>query len=156
MPYCCIKRKQKKNQLQSACCRCTVKSITKKSSIYMKIFLLWRKLSISKTIRVHAWSSKEVCELVPRIEQSHYPVWWGVSYDSITSLHFCEKCIKTAVRNYQQGILTNVVESLNQICSKIDHIYSNRSLHLHIKAKTMQQWLENHVPEFISCDHWPS
>ena len=24
------------------------------------------------------------------------------------------------------------------------------------KAKTMQQWLENHVPKFISSEHWPS
>ena len=24
------------------------------------------------------------------------------------------------------------------------------------KEKTMQQWLDNHVPKFISSDHWPS
>ena len=35
---------------QDACCRCVVKSVTKKSSLQMKTCLLWRKLSISKTI----------------------------------------------------------------------------------------------------------
>jgi hypothetical protein len=66
--------------------------------------------------RAYAQSSKEAHELMPSIKH-HYPVWWGVSYDVVTSLHFYEKGIKTAVRNYQQDILTNVVERLNQICS---------------------------------------
>ena len=35
-------------------------------------------------------------------------------YDSVTSLHFCEKDIKTAVQNDQQDSLTNIVEPLNQ------------------------------------------
>ena len=64
--------------------------------------------------RVNTWSSKEARKLVPRIERGHYPasvmVWWG----GITSLLFCEKGVKTAARNYQQDILTNVVEPLNQ------------------------------------------
>ena len=34
---------------------------------------------------------------------------------SVTSLHFYEKGIKTAVRNYQWDILTNLAEPLNQI-----------------------------------------
>ena len=51
--------------------------------------------------RVYARSSKEPCELVLGIERGHYPasvmVWWG----RVTSLHFCEKGIKTMARNYQ-------------------------------------------------------
>ena len=54
-----------------------------------------------------------ISELVPWMKQGHYPVWWRVSYDGVTSA----------------------------------------PAH---KAKTLQQWLENHVPEFISRDHWPS
>ena len=53
---------------------------------------------------------------------------------------------------YQVDILTNVVEPLNKLCSQIDQ---QDSAPAH-KTKTMQQWLENHVPEFISSDHWPS
>ena len=54
---------------------------------------------------VYEQSPKEARKLVPMIERGHYLVW---SYDGITSLHFCEKGIKTAVRNYQQEILINV------------------------------------------------
>ena len=62
-------------------------------------------------------------------------VWWGVYYDGITSLHFCEKGVKTVAKNYQQDILSNVVVPLNQTCSKIDYGYSSRALHLRIKPK---------------------
>jgi hypothetical protein len=34
-------------------------------------------------------------------------------------------------------------------------IFQQDSAPVH-EAKTMQQWFENHVPEFISSDHWPS
>ena len=68
--------------------------------------------------RVYARSSEEAHELVPRITWGHYPasvmVWWEVSYDGVISLHFCEKGIQTAARNYQWVILTNVVNPLNQ------------------------------------------
>jgi len=33
-------------------------------------------------------------------------------------------------------------------------IFQQDSAPVH-KAETMQQWLENHVPEFISSEHWP-
>lgn len=110
--------------------------------------------------RVYARSSKEASELVPRIERGHYPasvmVWWGVTYDGVTSLHFCEKGVKTAAKNYQRDILMNVVEPLNQTMFQNKHwIFQQDSAPAH-KAKTTQQWLENHVPEFISTDYWPS
>ena len=104
-----------------ACCRCAVKKVTKKSSLQMNKFLLWRKLENKQNDGVYAWSSKEAHKLVTGIDRGHYPVWWGVSYDGITSLHFCEKGVKIETRNYQQDILRNVEEPLNQIYSKIDH-----------------------------------
>ena len=68
--------------------------------------------------RVYSRSSKEASELVPRMKRGHYPalvmVWWGVCYDGVTSLHFCENGVKTAAKNYQRDILTNVVKTLNQ------------------------------------------
>ena len=64
--------------------------------------------------RVYARSSKEAHELVPGIKRGHYPasvmVWWN----GVNSLHICERGVKTVARNYQQDILTNVVESLNK------------------------------------------
>ena len=48
------------------------------------------------------------------------------------------------------------MEPQNQTCSKIDHGYSNRALHLEHKTETTQWWIKNHVPKFISGEHWPS
>jgi hypothetical protein len=79
-------------------------------------------------------------------------VWW----DGVTPLHFCEKGAKTVVRNYQWDILTNVVEPLNQtVFQNRPWIFQKDSAPVH-KVKTVQQWLKNHVPEFISSEHWPS
>ena len=65
--------------------------------------------------RAYARSSKEPRDLVPRIKRGHYPVLVIVWLGRRHSLHFCEKGVTTAARNYQQDILTNVVEPLNQI-----------------------------------------
>ena len=57
-------------------CRRTAKSVTKKimfTDENKKI--LWRKLSMSKKDRIYAQSSKKAHEVVPRIEQGHYPVF---------------------------------------------------------------------------------
>ena len=76
-------------------------------------------------------------------------------YDGITSLHFCEKGIKTDVRNYRD-ILTNVVEPLKQtIFQNRSWIFQQVSAPAH-KAKTTQQWLENHVTKLTSIEHWLS
>ena len=72
-------------------------------------------------------------------------VWLRVSYDGVISLHFCEKGIKTAARNYQRDILTNVVEPLNQI----DHGYSNRTLHLRIMPKLCNSGLKIMYPNLL-------
>ena len=60
------------------------------------------------------------------------------------------------MKNYQLDILTNVGELLNQtMFQNKPWIFQQDSVPAH-KAKTMQQWFENHVPECISGDHWPS
>ena len=90
---------------------------------------------------------------MPRIERGYYPasvmVWWV----GVTSLHFCEKGVKTVARNYQRDILTNVVEPLNQTMfqNKL-WIFQQDSAPAH-KTKTTQQWFENHVLTYISSDH---
>ena len=75
-------------------------------------------------------------------------VWWG----GITSLHFCEKGIKTAARNYQQDILTKVLEPLKQTMFQNRSWIFQQDIAPVYKVKTMQQWLENHIPKFISSD----
>jgi hypothetical protein len=60
------------------------------------------------------------------------------------------------VINYQQDVLTNIVEPQNQtIFENRPWIFQQDSAPVH-KAKTMQQQLEKHVPEIISSEHWPS
>ena len=125
-----------------------VKSVTKKFSLQKKNFAVEETFN-KQNNRVYSWSSKEACKLVPRIKRGHYPVLWGVSYDDITSLHLCEKGIKTVARIYQRDILINVVEPLNQICSKIDHGYSKRTLHLRIRPKLRNSGLKIMYPNLL-------
>ena len=76
---------------------------------------------------------------MPSINPASVMVWWRVSYDSIASLNFCEKGVKTAVQNYQWDILTNVVEPLNQtMFQNRPWIFQQQSALEH-KAKTKQQ-----------------
>ena len=100
------------------------------------------------------WTNKEnhiaviARELVPRIERGNYSAsvmfWW----DGVISLHFCEKSVKKAARNYQWYILTNV-DSLNQVYSKIDHGNSNRTLHLRIRPKLHNSGLKIIYPSLL-------
>ena len=64
--------------------------------------------------------------------------------------------VKTAMRNYQWDILTNIVEPINQIMFLNSPWIFQKDFAPAHKAKTMQQLLENHVPKLISRDHWPS
>ena len=115
----------------------------------MKKNLLWRKLSISKMIRVYAQSSKEACELVPRIEQGLYPglvgrfLWryhfftflWNGRWNSVKKLWvgYFNKCTGDSKPNYFPNK---------------PWIFQQDSAPAH-KTKTAQQFLENHVPEFL-------
>ena len=68
---------------------------------------------------------------------------------------FLKKGVKTAAINDQRDILTNLVEPVNQnMFQNSPWILQQDSAPAH-KAKTTQQWLENHVPECRSSDHWP-
>ena len=97
--------------------------------------------------RVYARSSKEARELLPRIERGHYPACWGASYDCVTSLHFCEKCLTIA------GYFNKCSGAPKpNIFQNRPRIFQEDFAPAH-KAKTKQQWLENHVPELISSDH---
>lgn len=110
--------------------------------------------------RVYALSSRHASELVPKVQRGHHPasvmVWWGVAYDGVTKLHFCEKGVKTSAKVYQTDVLEKVVKPLNTtLFANKPWIFQQDSAPAH-KAKTTQEWLKNNVPEFISVEQWPS
>ncbi|CAH1968545.1 unnamed protein product [Acanthoscelides obtectus] len=107
-----------------------------------KIFTIEEKFN-RQNDKVYARSSQEASEIIPRVERGHHPasvmVWWGVSYEGVTQLHFCKQGVKTKAANYQSDIL--------------DPIQDSAPAH---KAKSTQRWLESNVPEFIAAEDWPS
>ena len=73
-PYCCIKRRKETNQ--DACCPCTVKFVTKKSSLQIKT-IQWRKLSMGKTIEfIHGHPKKPANWCQESNEIITLPQWW--------------------------------------------------------------------------------
>jgi hypothetical protein len=48
--------------------------------------------------KIYAHTSHEVKENVPRVQRGHHPsyvmIWWGVSHQGVTPLHFCKKGVK--------------------------------------------------------------
>ena len=61
-----LKENRKKNK--DACCHCTVKSVTKNSSLHMKKIFTVEETFNKQNDRVYAQLFKEAHELVPRIE----------------------------------------------------------------------------------------
>lgn len=110
--------------------------------------------------RVYALSSRQASELVPKVQRGHHPasvmVWWGVAYDGVTKLHFCEKGVKTSAKVYQSDVLEKVVKPLNRtLFANKPWIFQQDSAPAH-KAKSTQEWLKTNVPEFIFPAQWPS
>jgi len=109
--------------------------------------------------RVYARTSYEAKEKVPRIQRGHHPtsvmVWWGVSYDGVTKVHFCEQGVKTSGKVYVQ-MLEDVVQPLTDTLFHGEHwIFQQDSAPAH-KCKLAQNWLQENVPEFIAHMDWPS
>lgn len=124
-----------------------------------KIFTVQEKFN-KQNDRVYARSSKEASELIPRVEKGHHPasvmVWWGVSYDGVTDLHFCEQGVKTSAKVYQETVLEAVVKPLNHsLFQNQPWTFQQDSAPAH-KAKTTQNWLRNNLPAFICSEEWPS
>jgi len=72
---------------------------------------------------------------------SYVMVWWGVSHQGVTPLHFCEKRVKTDVRAYQEDVLQGVVKPLNTtVFSGHKWVFQQDSDPAY-KAKTTQGWL---------------
>jgi len=87
---------------------------------------------------------------------SHVKVWWGVSHQGVTPLHFCEKGVKAGAHIYQEDVLHGVLKPLNTtVFSGQKWVFQQDSAPAH-KALTTEEWLRRNVPAFISTENWPS
>lgn len=123
-----------------------------------KIFTIEQKFN-RQNDRVYAQSSYEAKEKVPRIQRGHHPtsvmVWWGVSYQGVTEVHFCEQGVKTSGKLYVQ-MLEDVVAPLNDtLFDREEWVFQQDSAPAH-KCKLAQNWLKENVPDFIAHMDWPS
>lgn len=123
-----------------------------------KIFTIEQKFN-RQNDRVYAKSLYEAREKVPPIQRGHHPtsvmVWWGVSYEGVTDIHFCETGVKTSAKVYVK-MLEDVVAPLNNTLFKGDHwIFQQDSAPAH-KSRLAQNWLRDNVPDFIAHLDWPS
>ncbi len=66
---------------------------------------------------IYAQSSKDARNKFPRVQWGHHPesvmIWWGISYNDVTPIHFCEKGVKTSGAVYR-NTLDEVVKLLNE------------------------------------------
>ncbi|XP_028031104.1 uncharacterized protein LOC114243711 [Bombyx mandarina] len=58
--------------------------------------------------------SKDAAQVIGKVQRSHHTasvmVWWGVSYQGVTKLHFSEKGVKTSAKVYQETVLDHVAK----------------------------------------------
>lgn len=123
-----------------------------------KIFTIEQKFN-RQNDRVYARSSYEAKDKIPRVQRGHHPssvmAWWGVSYNGVTDVQFCEQGVKTSGKVYVQ-MLEDKVKPLNDTLFRGKHwIFQQDSAPAH-KSKLAQNWLQKNVPEFIAHMDWPS
>ncbi len=96
---------------------------------FTRSFLLTRKLSVLKShstnkIIAYTQSSEGARNKFPRVLRGHHPesvmIWWGISYNHVTPIHFREKEVKTSGVVYW-NMLDEVVEPLNETLFDGEH-----------------------------------
>lgn len=124
-----------------------------------KVFTIEEKFN-PQNDRVYARTSQDAQRKAPRVQRGHFPasvmIWWGVLWNGATEVHFCEPGVKINAKVYQETVLEWIVKPLNTTLFHGEHwVYQQDSAPSH-KAKSMQEWLENNVPDFISHQEWTS
>ncbi len=109
--------------------------------------------------RIYTQPSEDARNKFPRFQRGHHPesviIWWGISYNHVTLIHFHEKGVKTLDAVYR-NILNDVVEPLNETLFDGEHwVFQQDSAPGH-GAHATQDWLERNVPDFIRKEEWLS
>ncbi len=110
--------------------------------------------------RLYAKNPREAHEKAPRIQRCHHPtsvmVWWGVSYNGTTKLHFCEKGVKTSAKIYQDTVSEPILRYMGNTLFRNEQWNFQKDWAPGHKAKSTQQRLQRNVPDLISSVDWPS
>lgn len=120
-----------------------------------KIFTVEASLN-RQNDRVYARSVADIPSTKRRVIRSHHPgsvmVWCGVSWEGKADLHFVKQGVKVSAKNYLSDVLQPLVEPLNRsLFNGKPWTFQQDSAPAH-KAKIVQSWLRNNVPDFISTD----
>lgn len=110
--------------------------------------------------RIYAKSVKDIPPNRKKVKRCHGPgsvmVWAGFSWHGKAPLHFVQKGVKVAAKNYIADILEPVVKPLNHsLFNDQRWTFQQDSAPAH-KAKITQAWLKSNTPDFIATEDWPS
>lgn len=110
--------------------------------------------------RVYAKSVKLIPKKHRYVKRSHHPgylmVWVGISWSGNTQLHFVEKGVKVSAKNYMDNVLNPIIKPLNTSLFKNGSWTLQQDSAPAHKAKMVQKWLKDQIPDFISHTEWPS
>jgi hypothetical protein len=78
--------------------------------------------------KIYAQTSLEVhSEGAGGHHPSYVMVWWGVSHQGVTPLHFCKNGVKTGAQMYREDVLKGVLKPLNMTVFSGQNRSSNRT-----------------------------
>ncbi len=93
---------------------------------------------------------------VPRIQRGHLPifamVWWGMSWNGATVIHFCMPGVKMTAKIYEETVLEPVVKPLNDTLFEGQHWIFQQDPEPAHRSKQSEERLANNVPTFIRAE----
>lgn len=100
-----------------------------------KIFIVEEKYN-KQNNKIYARLSIEIKQNAPHVQRGLHSaqvmVWWGISWHSVTQIHFCERGVKTGTRIYQMSVLEPLVKTLNHILFEgINWVFQQDSVPTH-------------------------
>jgi hypothetical protein len=101
--------------------------------------------------KIYAQMSLEVSS---ERQGGHHPsyvmVWWGLSHQGVTPLHFCKKGVKLVPEHIKRTCYKQL-----SLFSGQEWVFQQDSAPAH-KPKTTKEWLRRNVLGCFSAENWPS